>query len=86
MPNCRGVTINGGGSDFMFKINWWGFKLPGGWSEFTYTEFTQNALKITTLISLLFSYYSSSTIISLYNAYFTIVINTKVPKSIGGGS
>ena len=47
---------------------------------------TQNALEISTLISLLYSYYLSSITFSLCYAYFTTVINTKVPKSIGGGS
>ena len=46
---------------------------------------TQNALKISTLISLLYSFYSSSTIFSSFYAYFTTVIKRKVPKSIGGG-
>ena len=36
---------------------------------------TQNALKISTLISLLFSYCLSSTIFSLCYAYFTTVID-----------
>ena len=46
---------------------------------------TQNALKISTLTSLLCSFYLSSTIFSLCYAYFTTVINTKVQKSICGG-
>ena len=45
---------------------------------------TENALKISTLISLKYSYYLSSTIFSLCYAYFTTVINTKAPKSTGG--
>ena len=44
----------------------------------------QNALKVRTLISLLYRYYLSSTIFSLCYAYFTAVINTKVAKSFGG--
>ena len=46
---------------------------------------TQNTLKVSTLISVLFSYYLSSTIFSLCYAYFTTIIKTKVPKSISGG-
>ena len=42
---------------------------------------TQNALKISTLFSLKYCYYLSSTISSLCYAYFTTVVSTKVPKS-----
>ena len=46
---------------------------------------TQNALKISTLISLLFSYYLSSTIFSLCYTYFTTVINAKCQNKLAGG-
>ena len=56
----------------MFKINWRG--VPN----------THNALKISTLTSLLYSYHLSSTIFSLCYAYFTTVVNTKCQNQFAG--